>query len=143
MAACVTRASLANARAASSTPLYSMRTEPSSDSMTNTRFPRGLGSLARLDDAHDALVVQSQIVRQPALFLPREHPHQVLVRQKRAMLIMRVQRLSREASVEVGHELVQVRVANLAVGDAPQTQFLHEPILQRLVRTLDATLGGG
>lgn len=46
-----------------------------------------------------------------------------------------------EACVEVRDELRRKGVGRLNRADAAQAQLLHEPVLQRLIGALDATLG--
>lgn len=60
---------------------------------------------------------------------------------KRSMGVVRVGRRSRKARVVVRRELRQKRVAYLDRADGAQAQLLHEAVLERLVCSLDATLG--
>ena len=102
------------------------------------------GSICRrrgIDDVQDTLVVQRQIVRETTLFLPGEASTQIVTGQQRSVRIARILGSARKAPVVVLTELVEVRIASVLVADAAQSQLLHQSILKRLVRALDAALG--
>ena len=60
---------------------------------------------------------------------------------KRPVHVLRIARGLAKAKIEVSHELRRIGVGRVNRVDAAQPQFLDQPILQRLVGALDATLG--
>jgi len=98
--------------------------------------------LARLKQVEHALVVQREVMRHASFFLPTEQPLELLVREQRTMCIVRASRRTREATDVVLDELERESVRIVHRRNGAQPQLLHEPILQRLVRTFDRPLAG-
>ncbi len=102
-----------------------------------------MGALARLDQVHYALIVQGKVRGHLTVLLPGERLVERLVCEQRAVSVVSVLGLAREAAVEVLAELQQERVSSLHCADAPQAKLLDEAVLQRLIGALNAALRGG
>ena len=77
----------------------------------------------------------------PTLFLPGEDVVEAVSLGQGPMRIVVVSWSASKASIVVAHELGKVRIRFVGRADPPQPQLLDEPVLERLVRALDAALG--
>jgi hypothetical protein len=85
--------------------------------------------------------VQREIERETAQLVNAEDALEVFVPHQRSVRISVVECRSCELSVVALSELFQQCVARVAIADALEAQLFYEPVLQRLICTLDATLG--
>ncbi len=104
--------------------------------------PAGQGEVLGVprDRVGHPLEMDREVLRERALFLPGEDALEVLVATEGPVGVVGVPGRLREPAVVVIHELGQVGVADVHRGDVAEAELLHEPILERLVHPLDATL---
>ena len=87
-------------------------------------------------------VVHHQLVRHLTLLAPAQDFIQILPGIEQTVEIFVASWELGKATVVVGDEAGQKRVCRLDRADAGESQLLHQTILQRMVRALDATHGG-
>src|SRR5713226_1792420 len=94
----------------------------------------------RLKRQLHATVVHYQLVRHLTLLAPAQNLIEILPRIDRTMKVLIAGRGLGKAAVVVGDEAGQKRVCHLDRADAGESQLLHQAILPRMMRTLDAAL---
>jgi len=94
---------------------------------------------ARIEDEQHLVVAQRQGLRQRADFLATHRAVQVLMLGEGTVHVLRIAWFLAEPGIEIGGELGRIGIGRLDHADAAKAQFLHKPVLQRLIGALDAT----
>jgi len=98
------------------------------------------GDRVRLEQEHDLVVLQGQVVGNRPLFAPGEGVGEIIAGRQWPMEVFGVARFLAEAGVVVGQKCRQQFIASGDRADPVKTQFLDQAIRQGLVGALDAAL---
>ena len=85
-------------------------------------------------------LVQGEALRDPARFLPAQDPVEVGGRQQGRVRVVLAARRARKPAVVIRQERRRVRVRGGDITDLAPPQLLHQAVLERQVRALDAPL---
>ncbi len=109
----------------------------------DNRLAQRISRTPGLDLVDHLFELDRQVFAEGASFLPSQNTSEIVFGGEWTMRIYRTSGIDGKALVEILHELRQIRVASLPVGNAAQTHLFDQAVLQGLIDSLDAAFGLG